>query len=295
MEVGYLKEFVVLAKTENYLEAAENLFISQSSLSKHIQALEKELDVTLFDRTTRKVSLNENGKVFLKYAQEMLTLQHQCQTALMNLKEAEEQNLAIGSIPIIAPYGITDLLLDFKQENVKINLSIIEGEAHQLKEKIRNGQCDLAFIRQISQADEEVEEEFSVIHFTTDHLVAVLPCDHPLANETLLELNSLKNEDFLFLQPDSMMYKLSLEVCQEVGFTPNIVYTGQRAENIIDLVSKGMGLSLLMAKPISYINTQNVVRLVPVLPNVETEIVVYYKKDSLLSKAASHFLNYLQK
>lgn len=48
---------------------------------------------------------------------------------------------------------------------------------------------------------------------------------------------------------------LSLQACRQAGFTPSIAYTGKRAENIIDLVSKGMGISLLMAKPISYINT----------------------------------------
>ena len=68
MEIEYIKEFVVLAETENYLEAAESLFISQSTLSKHIKIIEKELDVQLFDRTTRKVHLNKYGKMFLKYA-----------------------------------------------------------------------------------------------------------------------------------------------------------------------------------------------------------------------------------
>lgn len=76
---------------------------------------------------------------------------------------------------------------------------------------------------------------------------------------------------------------------------PNIAYTGQRAENIIDLVAKGMGLSLLMAKPVSYMNTGNQVKIVPVVPQIETEIAIYYKKDSLLSRAASHFLEYVQK
>lgn len=226
MELGHLKEFIALAKTENYLEAAENLFISQSSLSKHIQSLERELGVSLFNRTTRQVSLNENGKIFLKYAQQITALQHQCQTELMNLKEAEEQQLTIGSIPIMAPYGITDILLNFKQDNVKTNLSIIEGEAQQLKDKIRKGQCDLAFIRQSPQKKATEEEEFSVIHFTMDYLVAVLPCTHRLANEALIDLGELKNEDFLFLQPDSMMYRLSFEACQHAGFTPQYCLYG---------------------------------------------------------------------
>lgn len=179
-----MKEFIALTKAENYLEAAENLFISQSSLSKHIKSLEVELGTTLFDWTTRQVKLNEAGKVFLKYAQQLIDVQHQCNTALINLKEAKEQNLTIGSIPIMAPYGITDMLIDFKKANVKINLSIIEGETEQLKQKLQNDDCDLIFIRRLSGQKEVTEDldDFSVINFTTDYLVAVLPNDHPLAN-----------------------------------------------------------------------------------------------------------------
>ena len=74
MELNHVKEFIALTKTENYLEAAENLFTSQSSLSKHIKSLEAELGTTLFDRTTRQVKLNEAGKVFLKYAQHLIDI-----------------------------------------------------------------------------------------------------------------------------------------------------------------------------------------------------------------------------
>lgn len=296
MELSHLKEFIVLAKIENYLEAAENLYISQSSLSKHIKSLEAELGTTLFDRTTRQVKLNEAGRVFLKYAQQMIEIQYQFNTALLNLKEAEEQSLTIGSIPIMAPYGITDMLLGFKKANPKINLSIIEGETEQLKQKLRSGECDLAFIRHLPGGAEATEDvaDFLMTSFTADYLVAVLPLEHPLANQALIDLSDLKTEEFLFLPPNSMMHSISIQACHQAGFTPAIAYTGERAENIIDLVSKGMGISLLMSKPISYINTQNQVKLVPVLPHIETEIVIYSKKGALLSKVASHFLEFIQ-
>ncbi|WP_288622848.1 LysR family transcriptional regulator [uncultured Streptococcus sp.] len=109
MELNQVKEFIALTKTENYLEAAENLFISQSSLSKHIKSLEAELGTTLFDRTTRQVKLNEVGKVFLKYTQQLIDVRYQCNTALINLKDAEEQSLTIGSIKIeVKPPKVED-------------------------------------------------------------------------------------------------------------------------------------------------------------------------------------------
>ena len=69
MELSYIREFVVLAETGNYLEAADALFIAQSSLSRHIKSIELDLGSPLFDRTTRKVVLNGFGQAFLAICQ----------------------------------------------------------------------------------------------------------------------------------------------------------------------------------------------------------------------------------
>ncbi|MEX2785105.1 LysR family transcriptional regulator substrate-binding protein [Streptococcus sp. H49] len=161
---------------------------------------------------------------------------------------------------------------------------------------MRSGDCDLAFIRRFLPHKDNQEEAdcFSTIKFTTDYMVVVLPHNHPLAGEDAVNLSELRGEEFLFLPPDSVLYSLCFKACQQAGFTPAVTYTGKRTENIVDLVSKGMGISLLMAKPVAYINTQNFVSLVPILPHLETELVIYYKKGSALSKAARHFLDFVQ-
>ena len=124
-------------------------------------------------------------------------------------------------------------------------------------------------------------------------MVAILPVSHPLAKEKSLTLEQLKNEEFLLLQPGSVLYTLSKKACQEAGFTPNITYTGKRAENIIDLIEKGMGVSLLMKKPISYLSNPKIA-IIDIIPTVSTQIKIYYKKDTKLSSAAMHFINSIQ-
>ena len=84
MRVEYLNEFLELAHTENYQEAAENLFISQATLSKHIQALETAFNLTLFDRTTRSVHLSEDGKFLLQYATKIVSAYDDCKSAIAN-------------------------------------------------------------------------------------------------------------------------------------------------------------------------------------------------------------------
>lgn len=286
MELQYLKEFVVLAETGNYLEAADCLFISQSSLSKHIKALEAELGVQLFERTTRKIRITEYGITFLDYAKQIAQLQYQYTTALLNQTAAIHETISIGSIPIMAPYHITDIVMKFRKENKNFSVNLFEGESAQLKEMMRQNKLELAFIRE----DGEQDDEFIKIPYTNDTLAAVLPTYHRLAKEASIRLEQLNEEDFLLLQPGSVLYTLCTKACEAAGFTPNITFTGKRAENIIDLIEKGMGISLLMKKPIQYLANDQIC-IIDITPNITTQVKVYYKKDAQLTTAAKHFID----
>ena len=80
MDIDYIHEFVVLADTGNYMEAADKLFLTQSSLTRHIQKLEADLGVLLFDRSTRHIELNKYGNLFMPYARQISQLQKEYTT-----------------------------------------------------------------------------------------------------------------------------------------------------------------------------------------------------------------------
>jgi len=103
MEINYLKEFVILSQTGNFLEAADVLYSSQSALSKHIKRMEKELGVPLFDRTTRKVSISKYGQLLLPYAKQIVELQEKYTTVIISNLENDRETLTIGSI---VPYMV---------------------------------------------------------------------------------------------------------------------------------------------------------------------------------------------
>lgn len=84
MELEYLKEFSVLAKTLSFSRTAERLFTTQSTISKHLRSLEAALGMPLFVRTNRHVELTEEGRDFLPYAERMLQLQYEYQTYFYN-------------------------------------------------------------------------------------------------------------------------------------------------------------------------------------------------------------------
>ena len=296
MDTTKCNEFVVLSKTRNFLEASEQLNISQSSLSKHMQSLEKELGVTLLDRSTRKVSLSKSGLAFLPYAEKIARLDYEVRGALSEDTHHERKVLGIGSIPVMTPYGITKILADYERSNPGVRLRIYENDAQQLKSMMRKGDLELAFIREWDQSVEsdDGDEEFDAFTYTEDKLVAVLPLTHPLASLDEIDLRMLADEDFLLLPSGSVMYSLILDVCSTAGFTPKVRYSGSRADNIIDLVSRGMGVSLLMKKPASYLDNQRVV-LVDVDPTFLTYIKLYRLRGRRLTPEAQAFFDYVRR
>ena len=179
MEIGYLREFVVLAQTGNFLEAADILYSSQSALSKHIKNMELELGVPLFDRTTRKVKISKFGQLLLPYARQITELQDKYTAILKSNLETDHEILTVGSIYGLAQYKITDVLVNFKKSRPQSTLNVMQANSKDLTEMLRQRKCELTFNRDI----EDVNDEFVKIPYVTDTIVAVLPITHPLAKK----------------------------------------------------------------------------------------------------------------
>ena len=278
MDIDYIHEFVVLAGTGNYMEAADRLFLTQSSLTRHIQKLEADLGVTLFDRTTRRIELNQYGRLFLPYAEQIALLQKDYTTAFCNELNRERGTIRIGAIPVMAQYHITDILARFQQENRNYMLDIQEADSLQLIQMLREERIDFAVIRE----SDDASSSFRKIPITQDILAALMPKNHPLAGSGHIELKQLYRDSFLLLGRDTFMYSLCVRECRTAGFEPHIAFTSNRVDNIIGLVSKGMGVGLLTKRPVMSANHSDIA-VVDVLPAITTTISLAYLPDKKLT------------
>ncbi|MEI7844861.1 MAG: LysR family transcriptional regulator [Chloroflexota bacterium] len=285
MEITYLKEFVILAQTGNFMEAANILYSSQSTLSKHIKAIESELGISLFDRTTRKVKISKFGELLLPYATQIAELQDQYTATLHNSLASDYETLILGSIYGLAQYKITDVLANFKKTRPQSTLNVMQASGKDLTEMLRQKKCELAFVRDI----EDAADEFVKVPYTIDTIVAVLPINHPLANQKTIPLRMLKDENFLLTMPQTMPYRLSMRACEQSGFEPRVSYNDPEMENLVDLVSKGMGVTLVLNRLVQYHSNPNIA-IVDITPHVYTQICLCYLKEIELSGAARHFV-----
>jgi LysR family transcriptional regulator, transcription activator of glutamate synthase operon len=285
MEINHLKEFVVLAQTGNFLEAADLLYISQSTLSKHIKNIEKEFGVSLFDRTTRKVGISKFGLLLLPYAKQIVELQDQYTAMLRSSLETDRDTLTVGSIPALAQYKIIDIFVCFKKSRPQSTLNVMQAGSEELKELLRQKKCELAFIR----FADEVDDDLVKTPYATDTLVAVLPTDHPLAKQKTIPLKMLANEDFLLIEKQTYLYNLCVNACKQSGFEPKIAFTDHKVGILVDLVIKGIGVALLMKQLALYASNPEIA-IVELSPSVSTQISLCYLKDIKLSDAAKHFV-----
>lgn len=290
MKISYLKEFLILAETCNYLEASDQLFISQSTLSRHMQNLENELGAMLFERTTRRVKLSDSGRLIRPYAEEFVRIENECMDAFANKLRQMKAALTIGSIPTMSQYNITTLLTSFQKENPNLTMDILEADSNELAHMVQEGTCDFAFMREM----ETEHENLNVLLYTEDRLAAILPVNHPLAQETSVCLEQLKADKFFLLPEDSMMYKLCVNACKELGFLPSIAYTSHHGRNIVNLVGKGAGISVLSRRSAAHYATP-LVSIVDIEPTITTQINLVYQKKRQLTIAGNCFLRYVKK
>lgn len=244
MNLDVLKEFVSLAEKKSFRETADQFGISSSAVTKHITALENELGVSLFERTTRKVTLGIYGQTFLPYAQQILKTLETSQIVLSNLQKHNNSTLTIGMSYIDLSF-LSDVLKQFKLKFPDCNVDFIQSAAPDTLElMLKNRFCDLAFMRK-DPDNPMFDKEISYSIYQKEQLAAYIPAIHPLAKNTAVSIHDLKMENLIFYSPHSQVHEISVKLCNDAGFEPNIVMTNNSRLSCQYMAQHNVGIALL--------------------------------------------------
>lgn len=284
MRLERLKYFLAVAQAGSFSEAAVRLYTTQSAVSKQVIALEKELGVSLFDRSRRRVVLTEPGQIVFSHAQEITQRCDAMVSAVQAYCRGAGGVLSIASIPVMGQYGITDLVGRFRKSHPGITMSVGELEGSEILTALEQGRYEMAFMR----AEQLPPSGYEFLPLTHDVLDALLPASHPLASEKQISLSALKNEPFLLLNEGTLLHKICVDACRRCGFMPRIAYTGTRNENIAELVSMGMGVSLVMEKFYLHLRPAGV-RCIPLEEPIASTIALVRLQNRRLTEAAALF------
>lgn len=287
MEISVLSEFVELAKSCNFQITADDMALTQSTLSKHIHKLEEELGVSLFDRTTRSVTLNAYGEQYLIYARQICEIHEQSLATLDSMKRGKKYIVNIGFMDKHGMYGIVEAISQFSRLHPEIKVNIIEREGHDLKGMLDAGKADVIFY-----AEKVNPREYHVARFTTDRLVAVVPSGHALAEMDATTLQELAKES-LIEHKTVLEMRLMAEACKEEKVSLDYVTSIYHASTIMKMIREGIGVSI-MSRGCAMENASADMVVVPIVPSITFDINALSNRGQSMSSSADVFIRYIR-
>lgn len=236
MELQHLQHFKTIADLEHMTRASEVLHVAQPALSKTISMLEKELNIKLFDRSGKNIILNENGRILLKYTNQILNSLEDAKKELadLNNKHNDTVTLSMHAASKLLP----SILLGFKKLHPEIKFTIVQHEAKK-KEAIN---CDL-----IVHSTRDKLNSRNVITLLEEEILLAVPMEHPLAQKNKIRLEEVASEPFISLQKGKELCDITTSFCHSCGFEPNIILESDDPATIRGLIGAGLGIAFLPA------------------------------------------------
>jgi len=242
MELRHLKYFVAVAEELSFTKAAERLHIAQPPLSQQIVALEEELGLLLFTRTTRKTDLTQAGKEFLPEARAILESVNRLEQNAQLRKKGELGELSISTVSSLASRHFASTLRAFQKDNKGIKVALISNASIWQIQALRENKIDVGFLL----LPPSYLQGFESWRFLKGSMKLAVPSNHPLAKKSQVEWKELANEPIILVEPEVIYqdyYREFLVRCRSAGFEPAVSQYSHNVATQIWLVSAGLGVA----------------------------------------------------
>ena len=296
MNTRQLQYAVLLAKARSFSHVAEDLGISQPALSKQIIALENELNVKLFDRSTMPLTLTAAGEHFTAKAEKLLYEEDQLRKSMAQYQQGEYGRLVIGVSPFRSLYLMPRFVRQLKQRFPHLQIVLSEANSAQLHKGIMEGQYDFAIMN--------LPVDESALHATPleqDELVlaipdGMLPLLSPVpAPDAPVDLSICRHLPFIALSPQQELRQQFRKLCTLAGLEPDVQVEVVGIATAWAMVQAGVGATVL---PRQFVREQTHpgVSIFPILQQAATrQPAIVTRRDQYISNFAEYALEILQR
>lgn len=259
VELQQMRYAVAVAEELSFTKAAERCFVVQSALSHQIKALERELGVQLFARTSRRVELTAAGKAFVAAAREALQA---TERAMVDAAAADGEvrgTLTIGVIPTVTAIDVPRVLAEFHAAHPAVRVRLRGGGSEQFVSDIRAGQLDVAFL---GLAECTPPEGLAFRELSHEALAVALPANHHLAHRKCVKLEELADETFVDFPSGSAGRVQGDLAFESAGLQRDVAFEAMTTDLIIGLIRNELAVGLLSAHVVPHDSGVVVVPLV---------------------------------
>lgn len=286
MDTNALQAFVAVAEAGSFSRAAEQLFLTQSAISKRISLLEQQLNSRLFDRIGRRINLTEAGQNLLPRAHRILMELADARRSLESLSGEVAGTLSIAASHHISLHRLPPILRQFANDCPNVTLDLRFDESEIAYDNVLKGNLEIALITLSPHPDENILAQT----IWQDKLRYVIAPDHPLAQLDSVSLEQLTRYPAILPGSTTFTRQIAQHQFSELGLSPDIAMSTNYLDTIRMMVEIGLGWSLLpetMTQPLKVLNTNT--------PPMTRDLGYIVHKERTLSNAARYFIDLLRR
>lgn len=286
MDMNILKYLAFIKTVEygSFTKAAEILNYSQSGISRMINDLEKEWEITLLERNRSGVKLTSDGSRLLPYAKGLCNEYQKLQIQIDDLHGVQSGIIRIGTFSSVATHWLPNIIKAFQRDYPGIDYELLLGDYTEIEKWISEGRVDCGFLRL------PTKPEFETILLARDKLLAILPENHPLVGCEKVPIAALCDEPFMLLEKGAKA-EIS-EVFERNSLTPKVHFTTWDDYAIMSMAESGLGISILPELILKRIPYRIVAKELDV--PAYRDIALALRERKTASLAVKKFLEYLE-
>lgn len=290
MEFYQLTYFLAAAQTQNFRKAADLCLVAQSALSRQIATLEDEVEVALFTRYKKRVTLTPEGEEFAVYVRNAMELLQEGQQFLAELQSGERGTIRIGCIESLATAFVPALFATFRQRYPHVRLKVVVNHTDELVTAVEQGEVELGLI-----LDPRQQSELLIVKaLFRQPLHLLVSAQHPLAQAKVaaVTLEQVMNEPLLLLDQTSRMGQITTRIFAQRGLPVRPLVEIESVEGLKEMVRQAIGVTLTLPALIRPSQIGKELVLIPVA-DVDEEFLfaLVYRRVGPISRAAREFIN----
>ncbi|SMY16713.1 MULTISPECIES: LysR family transcriptional regulator [Photobacterium] len=286
MDTRLLIYFTQLAQTKNFTRAAEQLHIAQPALSVAIKKLEQQLDLTLFYRNERKVSLTQEGEVLLIHAKQILQKIDDATLAMKELRGLEKGEVRLGVPSMLGSYFFPQILMGFKSHYPNLKLTIVEAGTQSIRQMLVEGELDLGVI-----INHNVPSSLQIEHLLRSQMVAVVSEHHEFATQKSITFDDFFGQELVAFKPGYFHREILDHICEQHHLTANISFETNLLPMILQIIRHDFAITSLLELVTDH--ESNVIPI-PFAEPIHLDLAMAWRKQGYLSLADRTFIEYVK-
>ncbi len=239
MLFAHLESFVEVARRGNVSRAAEALFLTQPAITARLKALERDLGIKLFVRSSRGMKLSDAGRAFLPYAERTMTTVDEGRQLVTNLRQGNVGELVIAAAPAVSTYVLPEILRVFRSTHPNVRLGVKTGHTEEVLEMVLRAQAHVGIGRPIRHP------EIELIPVLEDEMLLVVSARHAFARRGKVRMDELAAERLILFDRTSSYHELTSSLFRQAGVVPASTLELDNVEAAKKMVQQGLGVALL--------------------------------------------------